>query len=106
MLQMFCLYGCLGGVVLIGFSAIFQRRRFRQQNLLMRALKLDQQFNDIGLTHAESDKLEQWELDRKTVECLVKDYLSMVSHLRECVARKCRTKKEKVGDLDRVTSRE
>ena len=58
-------------------------------DLLIDALRLEQEFNETDPTKAEGDELERWRLHRNTVECIAEDYASAVSKWREALQVEC-----------------
>jgi hypothetical protein len=64
---------------------VFWRDMTAAGDLLIDALRLEQEFSKIDLTEADDDVLERWRLHRKTVKCRVEDYASAVSDWREAL---------------------
>jgi len=54
-------------------------------DLLIEALRLEQEFGEVDLTQVEDDVLERWRLNRRAVERLAGYYASALSQWREAL---------------------
>src|SRR4051812_48249773 len=52
-------------------------------DLLLDALRLEQQFNKADFIHADDDTLDRWREHRESVERLARHYADAMSHWRE-----------------------
>ena len=58
-------------------------------DLLIDALRLEQEFSKSDFTEVEGDVLKRLRLHRNTVECIAEDYASAVSKWREALQGEC-----------------